>query len=838
MSLPLLGLSSDYLLTTLGLGGIKKTYESIVLEIANHVSPTDKTQPLTGVYSQEQSIDGWQWNRRTIPSVAANFTRYLTYAGGHEAGLLDGTALKDWQSGVLSGISYDSLVHMPLGNTLTWTPRYKTGAFSVYWNSRVLYSDYSFSQNVEWNVDGRQQMLLRDDCVYNSIRAQLFERTSSYEIVAIREATLLSAFTGILVSEARLTLNEGVPADWSQVETRKREMVIDDNILYFNQDFSIKVGVGISAHSDSWQSMGPGLINGRPLFAKYLPLLSGSVSLISVDATGICTVWEEQSNLNFSGPEDEHFSVNYDLGVITTGGYKAPSLVLRSAVTAFSTEVQVVNLDDIDSYPEQGVLEIGSELVYYSGKTRNSFTNCVRGHAGTTAAAHLKGALVHDRQHGKGTTDDWYISYTATPRVDYEVSDYDLRSANHSTWLDVRAIANVKANNIVQIVSQDDNLAEIVLTTDSPLLGGNLFGPVYYGTDTSKLTATGYDASGSPVEDVELTIYIKSGDGKLNGSLDRFSADSNSLGQVHAFYNAPYNSDETTMEVTSTTHVGSDTHMTVNFTTPAQPNEVWVFQVLKHDPVLGSVGDFVDAFAAGTAAEPNGLGYVDVWMAHTEDYNGGTMLLEDATGVRRSLPIRWAEQQYDGNNEPYVRFFLDQSALSSWISGTEKCWLFQEEAVEWNSVLKRGARVILYEWTTNAKHPITGEVGAYMPVRPDSIQGNTLIFNNRLLAIPDSGDIENNLGAYVVVAPGEVRCSAYGRDPFSGNLITSNDVRLRLRLPNTLTGVDDSGALPIPHGWTLVTEEFNIGAGLDGANFLTVNPAASGINQFSITGVI
>jgi len=369
-------------------------------------------------------------------------------------------------------------------------------------------------------------------------------------------------------------------------------------------------------------------------------------------------------------------------------------------------------------------------------------------------------------------------------------------------------------------------------------LGGNLYGPVYYGTDTSKLTATAYDAAGNPVEDIELTTYIKSGVGALNGSLSSFSADSNSLGQTNCFYNAPYSTDDTSLEVTSTTHVGADTHMTVNFTTPVQPNECWVFQILKHDPVLGTAGDYVEAFDAGSASEPNGFGFVDVWMVFTEDYNGGTLLLEDKDGVRHSLPIRWAEQQYDGNNEPYVRLFLEQSALASWIDGTEKAWLFQGEAVEWNTSLRRGARVILYEWSNEAQHPITMVAGAYMPVRPDSVQGNTLVFNNRLLPIPDPDDRENNLGAYIVIAPSEVRCSAYGRDPFSGNLITSNDVRLRLRLPNTLTGVDESGALPIPYGWTLITEEFNIGAGLDGANFVTINPAASGINQFSITGVI
>lgn len=812
-------------------------YGQAVLEIINYVSSTDKTHPLTGVYSQEQDIAGWQWSRRRLENAHSDFSRYLSYVGGHEIGLLDGLALGDWQSGVVEGIEYNDMQQMPLGNSLTWTPRYSTGAFSVYWDNRTLYSDYSFSENADALVDDRTTMELRDDCVHQSITAQMFKRTDTFEIVTVVDASLVTAFTGVIDTGARVEIDEGVPVDWALVETRKHEMLVDDTTLYFNQDFSFMVGATGSAYNEGWQSMGPGLLTGRDLYLKYFPLASGSVQLVSVDSAATETTWTEVDNLNFSGPTDYHFSVNHDLGVVTTGGYQAPDLVLAAALTAVETEVQVVVSDDMDSYPDQGVIQIGTELIQYLGKTRSAFIDCVRAYDGTTAAAATLGDIVMDQQHGAGTKDNWYCAYTAVPRVEYEITDHKLRTANYSTWLDVRALTNVKANNIVQLVSQDDNLASIELTTDSPALGGNLYGPVYYGTDTSKLTATGYDSAGNPVEDIPLTIYIKDGVGSLNGSLSSYTSNSNSLGESYAFYNAPYSTDTTTMEVSKTEHDGADTHMTVDINTTVQPSEVWVFQVLKHDPVLGTVGNAATAFEAGTASEPNGLGYIDVWLAFTEDYNGGTLLLEDASGVRRSIPVRWAEQQYDSNLEPYVRFFLDESADPAWIVGTASCWLFQEEAVSWDTALMRGAKVILYEWTAGATHPITGLAGAYMPVRPDAVQGNVLVFTGRNLAIPDPDDQSNNLGAYIVIAPSEVRCSAYGRDPFSGNLITSNDIRLSLRLPNTLIGVDESGALPIPYGWTLVTEEFNIGAGLDGANFLTVNPAATGINQFSVTGV-
>ena len=87
---------------------------SIVFEITNHVEPTDRYVPLTGVFSVEEQALAWQWDRRQAPSSFFDKTRYLTYLGGHEHGLLDGTQLEQWQSGVVTGIEYNDLVNIPV----------------------------------------------------------------------------------------------------------------------------------------------------------------------------------------------------------------------------------------------------------------------------------------------------------------------------------------------------------------------------------------------------------------------------------------------------------------------------------------------------------------------------------------------------------------------------------------------------------------------------------------------------------------------------------------------------------------------------------------------------
>jgi hypothetical protein len=90
------------------------------------------------------------------------------------------------------------------------------------------------------------------------------------------------------------------------------------------------------------------------------------------------------------------------------------------------------------------------------------------------------------------------------------------------------------------------------------------------------------------------------------------------------------------------------------------------------------------------------------------------------------------------------------------------------------------------------------------------------------------------LGGYLLVASDIVSLYAYCKDPASGKTIVSNTIRLRLDIPPYLQGVDHSGQLPIPYGFGFVTEEFNVGAGLEGANFLTINPKAEGINTFNL----
>jgi hypothetical protein len=162
-------------------------------------------------------------------------------------------------------------------------------------------------------------------------------------------------------------------------------------------------------------------------------------------------------------------------------------------------------------------------------------------------------------------------------------------------------------------------------------------------------------------------------------------------------------------------------------------------------------------------------------------------------------------------------------------------WLYEREAKEWNAGFLDGARVLVYEWRNDILNPNDSTLGAYYPLRPDVVQPTELTFNNRLLPIPAPFDQDSNLGGYFAVVPDMVKFHAYAKDPVTGRIITSNTIRLRLDLPSYLNGVDKTNpALPIPYGFTFITEDFNVGTGIGGANFLTINPKASGVNSYNL----
>jgi hypothetical protein len=81
------------------------------------------------------------------------------------------------------------------------------------------------------------------------------------------------------------------------------------------------------------------------------------------------------------------FGTGYWGGTIPT----AATTTLNGGIDAVVTTITVVSTS---AFPTSGRLDIGTELITYTGKTPTTFTGCVRGANGSTAASHLTGATV------------------------------------------------------------------------------------------------------------------------------------------------------------------------------------------------------------------------------------------------------------------------------------------------------------------------------------------------------------------------------------------------------------------------------------------------------------
>lgn len=73
----------------------------------------------------------------------------------------------------------------------------------------------------------------------------------------------------------------------------------------------------------------------------------------------------------------------------------ADTTTLDGAIS--STTATTITVVSTSSFQTQGRIIIDSEVVSYTGKTSTTFTGCIRGEEGTTAATHLTGATVTER---------------------------------------------------------------------------------------------------------------------------------------------------------------------------------------------------------------------------------------------------------------------------------------------------------------------------------------------------------------------------------------------------------------------------------------------------------
>jgi len=906
------------------------------LKLENIVSPQYISLSLTGSFCDHPfqqpheeirfKSSGWEWDKRKVEDHTVDSTRYTWKLGGHRYGLRDGTKRHHWQSGAISGLGLTGLSSKKYPDeTSSWTPLVEPGLYSTLFKERTLFSDFSVAETLSEHLfDSKvSSHELHPSCLLDSLTITLYKRGKDFVNWPFQKYLYTNLFSGKIQEDlAEMQVDENpdssksIPdsAIWDNLSDRLCEFIVDSRtygkkVVYLNRDASVKVGDFSAEEIPSCQELeagcqffGNGNQTGRDCFSEFFPLAKNSVRIFICN-NGLVEEWKEVETLNFSTENEKHFSVDHDLGIITLGGYKAPDLHLQREIGPEDSRIACFIDDEaFSSYPASGIITINSEKILYYGKGRNSFLGCVRGYNNTVAQKHPHGSKVSDTRKGRGVPSraKIYGSYTAVPRAEYEILPHGVRTANRAPFLDLKAIKNAVTNNILQISPTELHVASITLDIDAAVISrGNLWGPQYYGSDYSRLTATVSNSHGDPVEGVDATIVLTTNSGTLNGSFREYTALSNSAGEIYSYFNAPYDWDSIKKDVTRIIHENGNTTLVIpKIPSGVLPEEVTVYQSLKIDKTLGTVGEKMRVLEVSNSLESYTLFgssallakaniivesvYPDPasqWKsAQTTDMQSP---FHHLTGPDASDRCPGSANSNYGNAIASVLFKNNQTDEYLWVHrkiwdaftvyedaaavGTcfvfgslipeailencsvVACWAIERDAEIWNTSFAEGLDVLLYEWNSEVVHPISGSLGAYAPVKPDSVTPESLEFAGKLLPMPapnsDFEEIDNILGGYNVVCPSMVEFYAKCKDPVSGKILRSNKIRLKLTLPPYLDGVDKTGVLPIPYGMGFIKEEHNVasdlnikqvGTGIGGANFLTINPSTDIVSSFSL----
>jgi hypothetical protein len=91
------------------------------------------------------------------------------------------------------------------------------------------------------------------------------------------------------------------------------------------------------------------------------------------------------------GPISQTPAFGYGTGYF---GGTIPTSVTTQLDGALNNSDTTITVDATAAFPTTGRIDIGTELITYTGKTGTTFTGCVRGVNGSTAASHLDNAIV------------------------------------------------------------------------------------------------------------------------------------------------------------------------------------------------------------------------------------------------------------------------------------------------------------------------------------------------------------------------------------------------------------------------------------------------------------
>lgn len=392
-------------------------------------------------------------------------------------------------------------------------------------------------------------------------------------------------------------------------------------------------------------------------------------------------------------------------------------------------------------------------------------------------------------------------SYTVTLRIEYEEADREMKI--NAVDADTSPVTQYINQGFVCITHDQQEAALINLEIDKAMIpftnSPREYGPIIVGADYGILKATVKTIGGSVIPNIEVGFEMAPSTlGYLAGST-MSSSITNGQGEAYTSYQPPTSADNLgfyTTIVRASTHPSYPSHKDVIIRETetglrGRESEIYLYQILKDDILIGY--DDVDEWIYYNISAPS-------WVVDATTY------AQWKSEVIAEYDLKdWDGVKPDGTivGRKVVTYMLDD---------------------------------VTENYDPTALDPALGTLGAVVPVRPELVEKITdtgdpyygfwrAIYPEGAVPDCDPNDSNNNVGGYWLCSTRVVTFKAHCWSPYYNRIIYSNDLVVRVSLPDYLLGeYVNSLVQKVPFGWKLPTDTDNVAAGLNGATFITVNP--------------
>ena len=807
-----------------GLGGgdvdLIEQCEIISFGIDNEVIVNKHSYPLTGTL---KSVPGWTWNKTKPQNLKNIKERIESNLGGHKFNLEEGSIEKHWFGSVLSGISLKEISEIQSnGKRKIWIPKYTPGVYSIYHFNKRLFSNRSTCEILnteEVNDEGNFLYEIKNKCIDSSISISLFKRDSKFNNIPVFNYK----YQNELNDEFTYRLNE-------------------DNKIEFKNLKLIKIGseeitenLTIEELQCKYEHLGLGNRYRGICYTEYFPIQNVNLKTIKND---LIYEWTEVNSFENSNEEERHFIVDKETGKIIFSNEKKEIFFTVKKDLGGVIELH----EDTKEFPEKCKAKIMGEDVYIYAKKKYGVYVCKEDFS-EREALHEEGAVGSIKKGGKHLTnlEQIYVAYEAAPRIDFEC----IKDGTFYTDLNIKPYTKINSNGIIEVSPQEKHVQSIELTCDKPVIGANLYGPIFLQGDTSIIKAKVLNGNEKAVSEVDVTF--KGAEGSFEGDVPAergIKKVTNRDGEAKTAYYYPY-SNNALSGYSNLTIEGNNCFLTYNnLGIGTKKEDIAIFQVYKTDSYSGSLGKKFKVLNKKIVDLDNRLmleielplgdslkeyelnqldrsidieNYVprDLGLCNAKELNTGMCLIELDYNLGTVGPVMI--EKVLGENK--IQIFAKRWEYRKIKNLNIKCiHLYKRAELDWSGLGEPGLinnEIILNRSLNKILYTIDEETGFYKKVTPDRIVNNRIYFDNIHLPMNSMSDRNNVIASYKIMASKNIKLQASCIDPATGFEIRSNEIKLKVDFPNYLKSEDGFRFK------TLLSED---SGGLGGANFIAINP--------------